>query len=68
MPDSLDHTISWRLYAPCHTSTPGRSYLYNVAGNLDLSSYGNGLDADGVKLYCAKVMHVQYLMPRHVSD
>lgn len=33
----------------------GRSYLYQVAGRLDLSSYGNGLDADGVKLYCAKM-------------
>ena len=31
----------------------GRSYVYNVARSLDLSSYGNGLDADGVKLYCA---------------
>lgn len=31
----------------------GRSYVYNVAAHLDISSYGNGLDADGVKLYCA---------------
>lgn len=31
----------------------GRSYVYNVARHLDLKSYGNGLDADGVKLYCA---------------
>ena len=31
----------------------GRSYVYNVARHLDLSSYGNGLDADGVKLFCA---------------
>lgn len=31
----------------------GRSYVYNVAQHLDLASYGNGLDADGVKLYCA---------------
>jgi isovaleryl-CoA dehydrogenase len=31
----------------------GRSYVYDVASNLDLASYGNGLDADGVKLYCA---------------
>lgn len=30
----------------------GRSYVYNIARNLDLNSYGNGLDADGVKLYC----------------
>lgn len=31
----------------------GRSYVYSIAGALDLNSYGNGLDADGVKLYCA---------------
>jgi isovaleryl-CoA dehydrogenase len=31
----------------------GRAYVYNVARQLDLSTYGNGLDADGVKLYCA---------------
>lgn len=31
----------------------GRSYVYNMAANLNLNSYGNGLDADGVKLYCA---------------
>eukprot|EP00605_Chrysophyceae_sp_TOSAG23-4_P002296 GSChrysophyteH1.ASY1.ANO1.2542.1 assembled CDS len=31
----------------------GRSYVYNVAKDLDISTYGNGLDADGVKLYCA---------------
>ena len=30
----------------------GRSYVYNVARMLDLSSFGNGLDADGVKLFC----------------
>lgn len=30
----------------------GRNYVYNVARNLDLATYGNGLDADGVKLYC----------------
>ena len=34
----------------------GRSYVYNVAANLDLSSYGNGLDADGVKLFCAPMV------------
>ena len=33
----------------------GRSYLYNVARQLDLSTYGNGLDADGVKLFCAPI-------------
>ena len=31
----------------------GRTYLYNVCRQLDLSTYGNGLDADGVKLFCA---------------
>ena len=31
----------------------GRSYVYAVANQLDLSTYGNGLDADGVKLFCA---------------
>ena len=30
----------------------GRNYVYDVANALDLSSSGNGLDADGVKLYC----------------
>lgn len=31
----------------------GRAYVYNVASKLDIASYGNGLDADGVKLFCA---------------
>jgi isovaleryl-CoA dehydrogenase len=31
----------------------GRAYVYDVARNLDLATFGNGLDADGVKLYCA---------------
>lgn len=31
----------------------GRAYVYNISRQLDLSSYGNGLDADGVKLFCA---------------
>jgi isovaleryl-CoA dehydrogenase len=30
----------------------GRSYVYNVARQIDLQTFGNGLDADGVKLYC----------------
>ena len=30
----------------------GKYYVYGVAGDLDLSSAGNGLDADGTKLYC----------------
>ncbi len=33
----------------------GRSYVYTVANSLDLDSYGNGLDADGVKLYAAQM-------------
>lgn len=39
----------------------GRSYVYNVARQIDLASYGNGLDADGVKLYCAP-------MAKNVAD
>jgi isovaleryl-CoA dehydrogenase len=31
----------------------GRSYVYQVAGALDLSSSGNRTDSDGVKLFCA---------------
>lgn len=31
----------------------GRSYIYQVAYNLDLDAYGKGLDGDGVKLYMA---------------
>ena len=31
----------------------GRSYVYSVAKALDLESHGNGLDADGTKLFCA---------------
>lgn len=31
----------------------GRAYVYNISRQLNLSSYGNGLDADGVKLFCA---------------
>jgi isovaleryl-CoA dehydrogenase len=30
----------------------GRAYVYSTAGNLKLSTMGNGLDCDGVKLYC----------------
>lgn len=39
----------------------GRSYVYALARNLDLNSYGNGLDADGTKLYCAQ-------MAKNVAD
>eukprot|EP00434_Breviolum_minutum_P003637 symbB.v1.2.003202.t2/scaffold166.1/size289592/4 len=33
----------------------GRSYVYQVARHLQLDSVGNGLDADGVKLYCGQM-------------
>lgn len=33
----------------------GRSYVYHVARHLQLDSVGNGLDADGVKLYCGQM-------------
>jgi isovaleryl-CoA dehydrogenase len=29
----------------------GRCYVYGLCNGFDLSTYGNGLDADGVKLY-----------------
>jgi len=31
----------------------GRSYVYQVAGALDLATSGNRIDSDGVKLFCA---------------
>lgn len=39
----------------------GRSYVYAIANALDLNTYGNGLDADGTKLFCAN-------MSKHVAD
>jgi isovaleryl-CoA dehydrogenase len=39
----------------------GRAYTYSVAADLELSSYGNGLDADGVKLYTS-------VMGKQVAD
>mmetsp|Transcript_3645 Transcript_3645/g.8080 ORF Transcript_3645/g.8080 Transcript_3645/m.8080 type:complete len:453 (-) Transcript_3645:64-1422(-) len=39
----------------------GKCYLYGFANSLDLSTYGHGLDADGVKLYCAQ-------MSKNVAD
>jgi isovaleryl-CoA dehydrogenase len=33
----------------------GRAYVYCLANHLDLKSYGNSLDADGTKLYCANM-------------
>ena len=36
-------------------------YLYGFANGLDISTYGNGLDADGTKLYCAQ-------MSKNVAD
>ncbi len=39
----------------------GRAYVYQVAGSLRLDSYGNRIDSDGVKLYCAA-------MAKNVAD
>lgn len=39
----------------------GKHYVYGVAANLDLSSVGNGLDADATKLYCTT-------MAKNVAD
>ena len=39
----------------------GRCYVYALANGLDLQTHGNGLDSDGVKLYCAK-------MSKNVAD
>eukprot|EP00927_Polykrikos_kofoidii_P015599 TRINITY_DN16947_c0_g1_i1.p1 TRINITY_DN16947_c0_g1~~TRINITY_DN16947_c0_g1_i1.p1 ORF type:complete len:458 (-),score=73.15 TRINITY_DN16947_c0_g1_i1:98-1471(-) len=39
----------------------GRAYVYQTASLLDLDSSGNGLDADGVKLYCGA-------MAKNVAD
>ncbi|MGH7805920.1 MAG: acyl-CoA dehydrogenase family protein [Candidatus Binatia bacterium] len=39
----------------------GRSYVYQVAGNLDLGTTGNRVDSDGVKLYCS-------VMAKEVAD
>ena len=33
----------------------GKSYLYGFANGLNLDTYGNGLNADGVRLYCAQM-------------
>jgi isovaleryl-CoA dehydrogenase len=33
----------------------GRCYVYSIAKALDLNTAGNGLDADGTKLYCANM-------------
>merc|ERR550525_329422 len=39
----------------------GRTYVYQTAFKLDLRSVGNGLDADGVKLFCGA-------MAKNVAD
>ena len=39
----------------------GRSYVYSVGMNMGLEDVGSGLDADGVKLYCAP-------MAKNVAD
>ncbi|KAI2490882.1 Acyl-CoA dehydrogenase [Fragilaria crotonensis] len=39
----------------------GRCYVYGLSNSLDLETHGNGLDADGVKLFCAP-------MSKNVAD
>ena len=39
----------------------GRSYVYQVAGNLDLGTAGKRIDSDGVKLFCS-------VMAKEVAD
>lgn len=39
----------------------GRSYVYQVANNLNLDDFGNRIDSDGVKLYCST-------MAKNVAD
>ena len=39
----------------------GRSYVYQVAGKLDLGTTGNRVDSDGVKLFCS-------VMAKEVAD
>jgi len=39
----------------------GRAYVYNTATNVALDSVGDGLDCDGVKLYCG-------VMAKNVAD
>jgi isovaleryl-CoA dehydrogenase len=39
----------------------GRSYVYNVAAEIDLDTFGHRVDSDGVKLYCST-------MAKNVAD
>ena len=39
----------------------GRCYVYSLSNTLNLETHGNGLDADGVKLFCAP-------MSKNVAD
>ena len=39
----------------------GRSYVYHVAGQLELDAFGHRVDSDGVKLYCST-------MAKNVAD
>uniref|UniRef100_A0A7S3Y1X6 Acyl-CoA dehydrogenase/oxidase C-terminal domain-containing protein n=1 Tax=Heterosigma akashiwo TaxID=2829 RepID=A0A7S3Y1X6_HETAK len=57
MPSLKNRTASTCHYclAALPPLPPGRSYLYQVCHGLDLASHGNGLDADGVKLFCGPV-------------
>lgn len=57
--DLLEFGQIQRLIADSYAEyMAGRSYVYAVANALDLSTYGNGLDADGTKLYCANMSKV----------
>jgi isovaleryl-CoA dehydrogenase len=54
--DLLDFGQIQRLVADSYAEyMAGRCYVYGVANALDLKSHGNGLDADGTKLYCANM-------------
>jgi isovaleryl-CoA dehydrogenase len=33
----------------------GRTYVYDIARRLDLSTFGNGLEADSAKLFAAPI-------------
>lgn len=54
--DLLDFGQIQRFVAESYAEyMAGRSYVYAVANALDLSTHGNGLDADGTKLFCAQM-------------
>lgn len=54
--DLLEFGQIQRLVAESYAEyMAGRSYVYAVSNALDLQSYGNSLDADGTKLFCANM-------------